>query len=367
MTSADNKSQIYLGEKIFDGAKSDWHEFDQNVQNAAADNEGDYEGTLLHLVYPEIAWLAHVANQYELGILIETDPDTLDVPISANKEIATGQKKLIRDFRTALVAKLHVKIHRWLVTSTGKELHELTIKEIMTALRAHFSKFTVQDIEKIQQPLEQPYTPHTGQLISDYIKLHSDVHYVLRTANDGCHQFSDDRKIAEVKKGIKQCGLYTAEMNAVDDEFRTTMPTFQLWTDRLIELIERSDVQRTTRTAGYASAVAIASTGDTGAITFASQADLTAYYNKRLATETAAAVTNKKSTASNAVSKVSPIVCSHYCWSHGYNNSHASADCKYKKSGHRDEATATNRLGRSEDYPGSGNNGSGRQRKRNRA
>jgi hypothetical protein len=56
MTSADNKSQIYLGEKIFDGAKSDWHEFDQNVQNAAADNEGDYEGTLLHLVYPEIAW-----------------------------------------------------------------------------------------------------------------------------------------------------------------------------------------------------------------------------------------------------------------------------------------------------------------------
>ena len=39
----------------------------------------------------------------------------------------------------------------------------------------------------------------------------------------------------------------------------------------------------------------------------------------------------------------------HYCWSHGAGN-HTSADCRNKKSGHKDDATLERRKGGSDAY-----------------
>jgi hypothetical protein len=34
-----------------------------------------------------------------------------------------------------------------------------------------------------------------------------------------------------------------------------------------------------------------------------------------------------------------------YCWTHGSNKSHSSLDCQHRKNGHKERATAANKMG----------------------
>jgi hypothetical protein len=112
---------------------------------------------------------------------------------------------------------------------------------------------------------------------------------------------------------------------------------FDDWADYLLNAIENIGRARTTGTAGFA--------GNVVAVLPPPH-----YYPTPPQQQSVDGPSDDSVTLHRACAALAAVY-SKYCWTHGFNHTHDSPDCNNKDKGHKDAATATNRMGGSVDIP----------------
>jgi hypothetical protein len=186
----------------------------------------------------------------------------------------------------------------------------VTPLQILEHLETHYGTITRADLDENEKDMKTQWNPHTHPVAHLWTQIKQAQDFApatdailepaaLRSAINNVKntkEFDDDVKKFEARPANQQTLA----------NFTTDIQTaYNLW--------ERTKLKSTTQDAGYHGANSAATT--TGTTKGTSDKDYT--------------------------------LCDHYCWTHGlgYDPAHTSATCKFKATGHKDEATRHNKLG----------------------
>jgi hypothetical protein len=187
----------------------------------------------------------------------------------------------------------------------------VTPLQILEHLEVHYGTITRADLDENEKDMKTQWNPHTHPVAHLWTQIKQAQDFApatdailepaaLRSAINNVkntNEFDDDVKKFEARPAIQQTlANFTSDIQAA----------YNLW--------ERNKLKSTNQDAGYHGANA--ATTPTG-------------------------TNNGKSTTKNT------LLCDHYCWTHGlgYDPEHTSATCRFKATGHKDDATRHNKLG----------------------
>ena len=241
------------------------------------------------------------------------------------KQCYDAERKLLNHATAAFVKSLD-EHSKSVVEGEEGTIRGKSLQHMIAVLRAEYGTITKNDLLEHLQTLNEPY--ERGDDILQYLLKHSRGH---RTAQHNGQPWPEMLKIATLIAGLTPCGIFTTCI----DSFHTAYPALQqqlysnLQTSVRIYAQNRIE-QPTSGTQGYAAAAT--------------------YVKPPPAASTLSAADVEKMIA-NALTNMrvdqprKRTTDKQYCWTHGEQYSHNSAECKTPDQGHDESATLTNRKG----------------------
>jgi len=202
----------------------------------------------------------------------------------------------------------------------------VTVAAIHTFLINRYGTMVSVDLISLAQTLGAPY--QTTSTIEDLLQLHRDSHELAAAQ---LQPFPEYQKVHLLRASVKPCGIFEpCILGWLLTHSTVATQTFDSLATAITDFNDNFDRTATAASMGYSAAVTLPLSTPS-----------------RLEELIAAAVSAAflAHTPSVTTSAPSAMVKLKYCWTHGSNKSHSSLDCQHRKNGHKERATAANKMG----------------------
>jgi len=201
---------------------------------------------------------------------------------------------------------------------------QLTVAAIHDFLGTRFGTLVSVDLISLSASLAIPY--QTSTPIEILLQVHRDAHGIAAAQ---LQPFPEYQKVHLFRVAVKACGVFESCILAwllLNPTVATQ--TFDSLSTAILAFSDNFDQSATAASMGYSAAV------------------LTSTMNTPLPIhDLIAAAVSAAFLAHSNMPQPNTKVDAKYCWTHGTKASHTSAECRRRKNGHKERATAANKMG----------------------
>ena len=239
------------------------------------------------------------------------------------KQCYDAEKKLLNT-ATAHFVKVLDEHAMSVVEGEENTIRGKSLAQLLNALKNEYGTITKNDLLIQLNTLQIPY--ERGGDILQYLLQHSKVH---RVAAENGQPWPEMTKIGTLIAGLTPCGLFDACINA----FHTAYPALQHQRYHNLERSVRAYAQNQ---------IFLQTTGSEGYAAAAQQAPRTPPVDHSHVEEVVTKILTKLLPAMNLTKYPRE---KKYCWTHGVQYTHSSAECKHPHHDHDNSATLQDRKG----------------------
>jgi hypothetical protein len=338
----------------FSGRRSDFSAWLSHVFDVArAASTVQAASGLLGFVLTPVEWAARFPGA---GPFVPTAHPGAAIPAAAaafavykfEVDLFQAEQSALNSFRSALIKALDDSSSQHMADPVNGFLL-LTVLAIITALRHKHQTLTVSDILRLRSSLQDPFTPGTVPL-STLISSHRRTHRLLADAGQPLDNFTT---IHSLISAVRPCGLYDQRIQlyfigttlVANQHFEDLPgpPVVQGFANMLLEYDAANFTQATEPTT--TAALGFAGAANHPPPTLAQISRDLEHLSKLVASLLSPHATPAAKAAQIPSTPTSVTKRKFYCWTHGANNSHHGHDCRNRKAGHQESATAHNKMG----------------------